>query len=57
MKVAEFMKPAGSLRGLSGQLMARPRVTYRAARRNIAKIDYRRDKRKWGPAKEFNRGV
>lgn len=54
MKVAEFMRPSTSGRSLV--VSPRPRVSYRAARRNIAKIDYRRDKRKWG-TKEFNKGV
>ncbi len=41
MKVAEFMRPITGRRKKS----TRHRTTYRAARRNIAKIAYRRAKR------------
>lgn len=41
MKVSDFMTPPGHRR----KKAARDRVTYRAARRNIAKIAYRRKKK------------
>lgn len=39
MKVSEFMQRPDKSKGM------RDRTTYRAARRNIAKIDYRRQKK------------
>lgn len=41
MKISDFMSPIGPRRKKAG----RHRVTYRAARRNIAKINYRLRKR------------
>lgn len=41
MRVSDFMPPAKR----AGKKHGRDRTTYRAARRNIAKIDYRRKKR------------